>query len=180
MKSMITVRTGAVLSITAMLIGGCAQTRQASTPPPAGGAPAAGAPAQASTPGQAKVGPGMNDKGEVVDSSKVQAGGGQKVKGLNNWEGEITGKPGPSSQFTKLEIGMSMRQVVDLAGQPTDQGAYITGKSFIPFYFGSDRHRFEMVYKNQGRLIFAGGSLGNFSGGNLVWIIHNGSEGGYR
>ncbi len=122
----------------------------------------------------------MNDKGEVVDSSKVQGGSGQKVKGLNNWEGEITGKPGPTSQFTKLEIGMSMRQVVDLVGQPTDQGAYITGKSFIPFYFGADRHRFEMVYKNQGRLIFAGGSLGNFTGGNLVWIIHNGNEGGYR
>lgn len=122
----------------------------------------------------------MNDKGEVVDSSKIQAGSGQKVKGLNNWEGEITGKPAPGSPFTKIEIGMSMRQVVDLVGQPTDQGAYITGKSFIPFYFGADRHRFEMVYKNQGRLIFAGGSLGNFTGGNLVWIIHNGSETGYR
>lgn len=43
-----------------------------------------------------------------------------------------------------------------------------------------DRHRFEMVYKGQGRLIFAGGSLGNFTGGNLIWIIHNAGEGGYR
>ncbi len=178
MKSMTTVRACAVLSIAAMLIGACAQTRQSSTQPQASGSP----PTAASTPvpGQQKVGPGLNDKGEVVDSSKVQAGSGQKVKGLNNWEGEITGKPAPGSPFTKIEIGMSMRQVVDLAGQPTDQGAYITGKSFIPFYFGADRHRFEMVYKNQGRLIFAGGSLGNFSGGNLVWIIHNPSEGGYR
>lgn len=178
MKSMTTVRAGAVLSITALLIGGCAQTRQSSTQPQASGS----APPAASTasPGQPKVGPGMNDKGEVVDSSKIQAGSGQKVKGLNNWEGEITGKPAPGSPFTKIEIGMSMRQVVDLVGQPTDQGAYITGKSFIPFYFGADRHRFEMVYKNQGRLIFAGGSLGNFTGGNLVWIIHNGSETGYR
>ena len=36
----------------------------------------------------------MNDKGEVVDSSKVQGGSGQKVKGLNNWEGEITPREG--------------------------------------------------------------------------------------
>ena len=87
---------------------------------------------------------GMNASGEVVDSSKVESGSGQKVKGLGNWEGEITGKPAPNSRFTKLQIGMSMRQVTDLVGQPTDQGAYITGRAWIPFYFGSDRHRFEI------------------------------------
>ena len=37
-----------------------------------------------------------------------------------------------------------------------------------------------MTYKGQGRLIFAGGSLGNVSGGNLIWIIHNPNETGYR
>ena len=31
-----------------------------------------------------------------------------------------------------------------------------------------------MVYKRMGRLIFAS------SGGNLVWIIHNANEPGYR
>jgi len=137
-----------------------------------------------STSGQAEapkgIGPGMNAAGEVVDSSKVEAGYGKKVKGLNDWEGEITGKPAPKSRFTKLQIGMSMKQVTDIAGQPTDQGAYMTGKAWIPFYFGSDRHRYEMVYKGQGRLIFAGGSLGDFTGGNLIWIIHSAAESGYR
>ena len=38
----------------------------------------------------------------------------------------------------------------------------------------------ELAYKGQGRLIFAGGNLGNISGGNLVWIIHNASDTGYR
>lgn len=131
-------------------------------------------------PAKPKTPAGMNERGEVVDSSKVEAGSGQKVKGLGDWEGEITGKPAPGSRFTRLQIGMSMKQVTDLAGQPTDSGAYITGKAWIPFYFGADRHRFEMVYKGQGRLIFAGGSLGNFTGGNLIWIIHNASESGYR
>lgn len=122
----------------------------------------------------------MNEAGQVVDTSKVEAGYGQKVKGRNDWEGEITGKPAPGSKFTKLQIGMGMKEVTDLIGQPSDQGAHMTGKAWIPFYFGSDRHRYEMVYKGQGRLIFAGGSMGDFTGGNLIWIIHSANEGGYR
>ena len=154
---------------TALLAAGCAN--MPGMPSMGGSKPAQEAP---------KSMAGMNPQGEVVDSSKVEAGSGTKVKGLNDWEGEITGKPAAGSKFTPLKIGMSMKQVTDIAGMPTDQGAYITGKAWIPFYFGSDRHRFEMVYKNQGRLIFAGGSLADFSGGNLIWIIHNPTEGGSR
>ena len=163
-------RLAPALVIAALAVAGCAQTGGAAAPEKS-----AAAPAKASGPP-----PGMNDKGEVVDSKQVAGGYGQKVKGIGNWEGEITGKPGKSSKFTKLQIGMSMQQVVDLAGAPTDRGAYVTGKAWIPFYFGSDRHRFEFVYKNQGRLIFAGGSLGDYTGGNLIWIIHNPHEPGYR
>jgi hypothetical protein len=122
----------------------------------------------------------MNANGEVIDASKVESGYGQKVKGINDFEGEITGIPAPNSKFTQLQIGMGMKQATDIAGPPTDQGAYMTGKAWIPFYFGSDRHRFELVYKGQGRLIFAGGSIGDFTGGNLIWIIHSASEPGYR
>lgn len=84
------------------------------------------------------------------------------------------------SRFSQLQIGMGMRQAIDICGPPTDQGAYITGKAFIPFYFGSDRSRFELIYKGEGRLIFAGGSIGNYSGGNLIWIINSANEPGYR
>src|SRR5690606_28674766 len=122
-------------------------------------APAAAA-AGAGTVGAGK--PGMDARGNVVDSSKVEAGSGRTVKGLNDYEGEITGNPAPGSKFAKLQIGMSAFQVTSQIGPPSDQGAYITGKAWIPFYFGSDRHRFEMVYKGQGRLIFAGGSVGDF------------------
>jgi len=141
-------------------------------------AAAAPAPAPAATGGPAK--PGMDARGNVIDSSKVESGSGRTVKGLNDYEGEITGIPAPNSKFTQLQIGMGVRQVSDIVGPPTDQGAYITGKAFIPFYFGSDRHRFEMVYKGQGRLIFAGGGMGDFSSGYLIWIIHNPNEVGYR
>jgi hypothetical protein len=138
-------------------------------------------PSSATSPSTAaRIGPGMNSNGEVINSKLIEEGYGRKVKGLGDWEGEITGKAAPGSSFNKLEIGMPMKQVTDLAGEPTDRGAYITGKAFIPFYFGGDKHRYEMVYKGQGRLIFAGGGMGDFTSGHLIWIIHNATEGGYR
>ena len=139
----------------------------------------ASAAAPAAAPAGPKIGPGMNAQGEVVDAKKVEAGFGQKVKGLNDWEGEITGKPAPGSKFAQLKIGMPMKQVMDLVGTPTDQGSYMTGKAWIPFNFGSDRYRHEAVYKGQGRLIFAG-SAGFDSNSHLIWIIHSATEGGYR
>jgi outer membrane protein assembly factor BamE (lipoprotein component of BamABCDE complex) len=100
----------------------------------------------------------------------------QTVKGIN---GEISGTPALGSNFTRLEIGMSMRQVTDLIGGPTDMGSYVTGKAWIPFYYGSDRYRYEMLYRGQDRLIFAGGHMGDPSG-HLISIIHNIQESGYR
>ena len=151
-------------------------------PEPSRQASAAAAPApQPTAPSTVGAGkPGMDARGNVVDSSKVEAGSGRTVKGLNDYEGEITGNPGANSKFARLQIGMTARQVEDIAGRPTDQGAYVTGKAFIPFYFGGDRHRYEMTYKGQGRLIFAGGGMGDYTSGNLIWIIHNPNESGTR
>ena len=168
-----------VTLMAAWLIAGCGAmpgSKPASAPAPAP-APTAAAPAAA--PATAKIGPGMNDRGEVVDPKKVEAGYGQKVKGLNDWEGEITGKPAPGSKFTQLQIGMSWGQAQGILGTPSDQGSYITGKAFIPFFFGSDRYRQELVYKGQGRLIFAG-SGGFDMNSHLIWIIHSANETGVR
>jgi hypothetical protein len=154
-------------------LGGTKSEGAAAAPAPAP------APAAAAAPAAPKIGPGMNAAGEVTDPKKVEAGYGQKVKGLNDWEGEITGKPAPGGKFSQLKIGMPMKQVMDIVGQPTDQGAYITGKAFIPFFWGSDRYRHELVYKGQGRLIFAG-SAGFDTSASLVWIIHSAAEQGYR
>ncbi len=144
---------------------------QASAPEPA---PAAVRPATASQGGY-----DLSRNKPITDSSKVEAGKGTLVKGLNDWEGEISGVPAGNSRFTRLRIGMPQQQVIDLVGQPTDQGAYLTGKAFIPFYHGSDRTRYEMIYKGQGRLIFSN-QAGFGSGHYLTWIIHNANEGGYR
>lgn len=147
------------------MLAGCASTTAGSS---AGGSSAVAPKSTA----------GMNAQGEVIDSKKVEAGSGERVKGVAGWEGEITGKPAPGSKFTQLKIGMGYREVIDIVGQPTDQGAYMTGKAWIPFFFGSDRYRFELVYKNVGRLIFAGAAMGN--SGNLIWVIHNANEPAYR
>lgn len=121
----------------------------------------------------------MNANGEVTDASQAEEGYGQKVKGINDWEGEITGKFVPGSKFDQLKIGMPLKQVTDIVGEPTDSGAYVTGKAWIPFYHGSGRHRQELVYKGKGRLIFDGKG-GYDSGANLIWIINSASEPGYR
>jgi hypothetical protein len=152
----------------AAIAAGCAQSGGSASTKPDG------------APTHSGIGPGMNAQGEVIDASKVESGYGVTVKGLNDFEGEITGIAAPGSPFSQLKIGMGIRQVTDIAGPPTDQAAYITGKAFIPFYFGSDRNRFELIYRGQGRLIFAGGSVGNYGGGNLIWIINSASEPGYH
>lgn len=163
----------AALAITALLAG-CV------TMPGSKSDSSAGSPAAAPAPAAPKSKAGMDDRGNVVDPSKVEAGSGTTVKGINDYEGEIVGNPAPGSKFTQLKIGMSMKQVTDIAGPPTDQGAYLTGKAFIPFFFGGDRYRHELHYKGWGRLIFAGGSAGDISNGHLIWIIHSANETGYR
>lgn len=161
-----------------LLLGGCLASGGGTKSDSSASSTPAASPAPAATAKGPKA--GMDANGNVIDPTKVEAGSGQTVKGINDWEGEITGRPVAGSKFSQLKIGMSLRQVTDLTGPPTDQGGYITGKAFIPFFWGSDRHRLELLYKGHGRLIFAGGSLGNYSGGNLVWIIHSANESGYR
>jgi hypothetical protein len=121
----------------------------------------------------------MNAKGEVLDPKLIQSGSGQSVKGINDWQGEIVGIPVPGSKFDQLKIGMPMAEVLSIVGQPTDQGSYMTGKAWIPFYMGSDRARTELTFKGKGRLIFAH-NAGFSTGQYLTWIIHSANETGYR
>lgn len=93
--------------------------------------------------------------------------------------GGIYGNPPAGSPFSKLKIGMSSNQVINLIGQPTDQKAYVTGKAWIPFYFGKDRSRMEFRYKGEGVITFAGS--GGFSSLYTVSrVIYNPKEAGYE
>jgi hypothetical protein len=166
------VRRSIGLTLLGFLVQGCAQMG-------AGSSGGSGSSTSASAPAPKKAPAWMNADGEVIDSKNVEAGYGQKVKGKDDWEGEITGKAAPGSKFSQLKIGMSRAEAYSIVGNPTDQGVYITGKTWIPFYFGSDRYRYEAAYKGMGRLIFAG-SAGFDSNVHLIWIIHNKTDSGFR
>lgn len=95
-----------------------------------------------------------------------------------DFDGEIIGKINPKSKFAKVKIGMSKKQVDDLIGVHSDQSGHMSGKAFIPFYFGRDAYRTEYYYKKEGRLIFAAG--GAFSQGErLLKIVVDPNEAGY-
>jgi hypothetical protein len=146
----------------------------------AGSSAASPAPTPSAAPAAAPSVPrGMNAKGEVIDPKLIQSGAGQSVKGINDWQGEIVGIPVPGSKFDQLKIGMPMAEVLSIVGSPTDQGSYVTGKAWIPFYMGSDRARTELTFKGKGRLIFSFSS-GFSTGQYLTWIIHSANETGYR
>ena len=65
--------------------------------------------------------------------------------------------PPAKSPLAKVQPGMSPREVEKLLGPPTSEHAYITGKTFIPWYFGRDRDRVAYFYKGMGRVVFQGG-----------------------
>ena len=92
------------------------------------------------------------------------------------FDGFIRGTPAPDSLFLKLEIGMSQAEVESLIGRGSDRRAYITGKQFIPFYFGSDKYRYEIFYKGMGAVVY---STRWGRHGKLVGINHDANETGY-
>lgn len=96
-----------------------------------------------------------------------------------SFDGEIWGTPAKNSKFANLQIGMSQAEVEDKIGRPSDMKTYVTGKAWIPFYFGTDAHRFETYYKGVGSLIYTGGGIGG-GRGVLVGINHDASEDGYQ
>lgn len=75
-------------------------------------------------------------------------------------ESRIEGNVPATVPFAKVKIGMSQGQVHSILGQPTDSKVYQTGKMWIPFYFGSDTHRTEELYKGVGRITYTGMGIG--------------------
>jgi len=77
------------------------------------------------------------------------------------------------SKFSKVALQMGFKQVTDLIGEPNDMAIRRTGKTWMPFYYGSDRARRVAYYKGEGRLEF---NMAN----RLVEIIPDESEDGYQ
>ncbi|MES2024632.1 MAG: hypothetical protein V4448_03645 [Pseudomonadota bacterium] len=107
----------------------------------------------------------------------------QDVKGINDWSGQIIGTP-VKGKFSGLKIGMGLNEVISIAGKPTDTNSHITGKAWIPFYFGSGRYETIFYYKGVGRLTFSGGAgayaVGVNDGSGLTVIEYDKSERGFQ
>jgi hypothetical protein len=154
------------LMLASLALSGCLATSPTKTDE---AAPAAPANNQA---GKAKA-------ASAAASAAEGSGDKKEVKGINGWTGTITGKPAKNSKFNRLKIGMGPKQVTDLIGQANDQSAHITGKAFIPFYYGSGGHEMVYYYKGLGRLYFANNTALSSDRG-LSTIEHDVSEDGYQ
>lgn len=87
------------------------------------------------------------------------------ISGLSACSGRQAGQPAPApvaeaaipadSPLAQVRVGMGMKQVTDLIGEPNDTKSGITGKAFIPFYFGEDRAQTVAYYKGLGRVVYA-------------------------
>ena len=121
----------------------------------------------------------QSGKSARKETASQSAAGERKVKGRGDWEGYISGQPWKGAKFSRLQIGMSYREVLSLIGGPTDQYSHVTGKAWIPYYFGSGRYEHKLLYKGQGRLVFAG-DAGFSSNAHLIGIEFNRNESGYQ
>lgn len=63
---------------------------------------------------------------------------------------------GKAVDFSQIREGMSMEEVDDLLGPPTNQKTYMTGKQWQPFNYGArDLQRTVYYYKGVGRIEFS-------------------------
>lgn len=85
-------------------------------------------------------------------------------------EGTVYGSPAAGSKLAKVKIGMTEGEVRKAIGEPDDISSYVTGKAFIPFYFGNDSARVEWIYSGFGSIAF---NAGGFGGRRLVMMINH-------
>jgi hypothetical protein len=82
--------------------------------------------------------------------------------------------PPTDSPLSQVKVGMNDLQVRKLLGEPDNANAYMTGKAWIPFYFGTDTTRTDWMYKGMGRVVF---SRNQYSGAlKAIRVIYNPGE----
>jgi hypothetical protein len=81
--------------------------------------------------------------------------------------------------LSAIKNGMSMQEVTSIVGEPTSTTSHITGKSFNPFYYGSDHARVIHLYKGQGRVLYSQGSRYSSRAWRVVEVQIDPSEPGY-
>ena len=114
-------------------------------------------------------------QGAPAATTAAPASGGQAVKSRDgSFTGEVFGTAAPGSKFARLQIGMQMKEVQDILGRAPDRlHTYESGKRWIPFYFGNDVRRMQVLYAGEGCLVFTDGNVWGGAGGDLVAIHHD-------
>ena len=70
-----------------------------------------------------------------------------------------------------VELEMPMGRVRELMGAPDDVQTAITGKAWIPYYYGPDTSRSDWLYQGQGRVVF---SRNRYSGAlKVIRVMYN-------
>jgi len=90
----------------------------------------------------ASGGGGGSESAAAADSGSAQAA--KPAKGV---------APPAGSKLAKVSVGMRPEQVREILGEPTSQTTYMTGKAWIPWYFGPT-HQTDWKYKDLGRVVF--------------------------
>jgi len=84
--------------------------------------------------------------------------------------------PPAGHKLAKVTLGMNDTQVRAIMGEPDQANAYMTGKAWIPFYYGPDTARSDWMYFGQGRIVY---SRNRYSGGlKVIQVVYNPKETG--
>jgi len=81
--------------------------------------------------------------------------------------------------LSAIKKGMSLEEVNALLGEPTSTTGHITGKSFNPFYYGSDHARLIHLYQGKGRIHFSQSSRYAHRVWRVIEVEINPGEPGY-
>ncbi len=85
---------------------------------------------------------------------------------------ENTDTPPPDdSKLAEIKKGMTDSEVRSILGEPKSSNSYMTGKNWIPFYYGGDTRRTDYIYSELGRVVF---TMNRYSGSlKVIRIIYD-------
>jgi hypothetical protein len=84
--------------------------------------------------------------------------------------------PPKGTRLANIALGMTDLDVRKAIGEPDSAKNYMTGKAWIPFYWGPDVARTDWMYKGQGRVVF---SRNRYTGGlKVIRVTYDPSQAG--
>lgn len=86
-------------------------------------------------------------------------------------------RPPAGTKLARITDGMSEGEVIAILGEPTSRQDYMTGKAWIPYYYGSDVSRLDYRYKGTGIVVFG---RNRYSGKTrVIRVDYDPNEDGY-